>query len=83
MPMLTTSLGLLPAYPNCGTPAFLYTLLVWIIILVGIVMIIRILLPWLGGFLGGPWSQVLQIVGWMITAVLALKLVFLLLSCAL
>lgn len=81
MRLIMLNAALLPAYSNCGTASFLYAFLVWVIILVALVAIVRLLMPYLGGILGPPWPQVLSIVGWVIVALAALKLVFLLFSC--
>jgi hypothetical protein len=70
---------LLPA--GCGGTLFLESLLIYIVIIVAVVAIIRIMLPWLGSFLGSPWDRVLQIVLWVIVAIIAIRFVFVLLSC--
>ncbi len=77
------TLALLPATSACDSPAFLYQLLTYVVILVGIALIIKLLVPYLGGMLGGPWGQIFNIVGWIIIALMALKLLFMLFACVL
>ncbi len=74
-------LALMPGLSACGGTVFLQELLVYIVIVVAIVAIIRLLLPWLGSFLGSPWDVIFSIIAWAIVAIIAIRFIFALLSC--
>jgi hypothetical protein len=70
----------------CFSLLWIAHLLIMLVIICGCVAIIRILIPWLLGSLGpdgGRIGQILNIIIWVIFAVIVIWLVFDLLSCAL
>jgi hypothetical protein len=67
---------------SCFSLAWIEQLLVWLIIVCAVVAILRLIIPWVAGFLGVPViTQVLEIVLWAFIAILAVWIVFALLGC--
>ena len=67
----------------CMSLAFLFNLCIWIIILIAGWSILKLLLPYLTQFLPGLVVQILNIIIWAIMAIIALYVIFLILSCLL
>ena len=66
----------------CFSLGWLEQLLVWLICVVAIVMILKLIVPWVASQIGIPIiAQVLNIVLWAIIAIICIYIVFALLSC--
>lgn len=68
---------------SCFSLGFMEQLCVWIICVIGLIAILKILLPWLGGMLPGPVAQIIQIVLWVIIAIIVVYFIFTLFGCLL
>ena len=62
----------------CLSLGFLYQLCVWLIIVAAVYAILQLLLPYLGGILPDIVVQIIRIIIW---AIIALAVLFMLLSC--
>jgi cell shape-determining protein MreD len=59
-------------------------LLIWAIVVVAVVMIIRVIVPWLLSLVGGADHRVMQVINivlWAIVVIAVIKIAFSLLSC--
>lgn len=68
----------------CFTLGWLQTLLVNIVIIIAMVMLIRLLLPWLFGMLGidgGVILQAINIIVWAIVVIFCIYIAFALIGC--
>lgn len=68
----------------CFSLAGIETLVIYVIVTIGVLGIIRILVPWLLSAVGGVdprVSQIVNIILWIVVAVLVVKILFQLLSC--
>lgn len=66
----------------CFTLGWLEGMLVYLVAVVAVIMILKLLIPWIIGQLGIPLlGQVLSIVLWAIITILVIYAVFALLSC--
>jgi hypothetical protein len=68
---------------SCLSLAFLFNLCVWIVIVIAMYSILKLLLPYLTQFLPSLVVKILEIVIWAVMAIIALYVIFLLLSCLL
>ena len=69
---------------GCFSLAWLEQLCVWIIIVSAVIAVIRLLLPWLTNMIGIPIVvQIINIVLWAVVAIMAVYIIFALLSCLL
>ncbi len=66
---------------GCFSLAFLQQLLVWLVIAAALVAIIRLLIPWITSITFPIVGQVLEIVLWAVIAIIAIYIIFALLSC--
>lgn len=68
----------------CFTLLWLEQLIIWLIIVAAVISIIRIVVPWLTGLIGIPVvGAVIQVVLWAICAIIAVKIIFMLIACLL
>jgi len=68
----------------CFSLGWLEQLCVWIIIVSAVIAVIRLLIPWLGSLIGVPIVvQIINIALWAIVAIMAVYIIFALLSCLL
>jgi hypothetical protein len=69
----------------CFSLLWVQQLIIWIIVIAAIVAIIRIVVPWLTGIMGGslpaPVWQILNIVLWAVVAIAVVIIVFDLIAC--
>lgn len=66
----------------CFSLIWLQQMLIWLIIVCAVVACIRLLIPWVTGFTGMPIvGQVLNIILWAVIAIMAITIIFNLLSC--
>jgi len=69
---------------GCFSLVWLEQLCVWIIIVSAVIAVIRLLLPWLTNMIGIPIVvQIINIVLWAVVAIMAVYIIFALLSCLL
>jgi hypothetical protein len=68
----------------CFTLGWFEQLLIWFVIVAAIVALLRLLVPWIAGEIGIPLlAQALNIVLWAVIAVMAIYIIFALISCLL
>lgn len=69
----------------CFSLAAILSLLIWLVVIAAIIMLIRLLVPWLlslaGGEVPSPIGQAINIVLWAILVIVGLYVLFWLLSC--
>lgn len=68
----------------CFTLAWAEQLCIWIIIISAVVAIIRVVIPWLTGLMGGipgPVVQIMNIILWAVIAIMVVYIFFALISC--
>lgn len=69
----------------CFSLVWVQQLIIWIIVIAAIVAIIRVVVPWLTGVMGGslptPVWQILNIVLWAVVAIAVVIIVFDLIAC--
>ncbi|HZS57558.1 MAG TPA: hypothetical protein VFA65_24370 [Bryobacteraceae bacterium] len=66
----------------CFSLGWLEQLLVWLVIVVAIIMILKLVVPWVAAQLGIPIiAQVLSIILWAVVLIFVIYFVFALLSC--
>ena len=69
---------------SCLSLSFLQQLIIWVIVIAAIVAVIRLLIPHLDSLTGVPIiGRVLEIVLWVIVAIMVVYLIFGLLGCLL
>lgn len=66
---------------GCFSLAWLQQILVWLVIVAAIVAIIRLLIPWITSITFPIVGQALEIVLWAVLAIIAIYIIFALLSC--
>lgn len=66
---------------SCLSLGFIEQLLVWLVVASAIIAIIRLLIPWITGITFPIVGQVLEIILWAIVAIMAIYIIFALLSC--
>lgn len=67
----------------CFSLLWVAHLAVLLVVIVGCVLIIRLLLPLLLGFLGAIFARIVEILIWMVASIMAIWIIYDLLSCAL
>jgi hypothetical protein len=69
---------------GCFSLGWIENLCVWLIVVCAVVAIIRLLVPFLTGLIGMPIvAQIINIVLWAVVAIMAVYIIFALLSCLL
>ena len=66
---------------GCFTLGWLEAMLVWLIIASAVVAILRLLIPWITSITFPIVGQVLEIILWAVLAIIAVYIIFALLSC--
>lgn len=65
----------------CFSLGWIEQLLVWLVIVCAVVAILKILLPWVAGQLGGVIPAVINIVLWAVIAIFVIYFCFALIEC--
>lgn len=66
----------------CFSLLWIEQLIIWLIIIAAVIAIVRIVIPWLTGLIGVPViGAVVQVVLWAFTAIVAVKILFMLIAC--
>ena len=65
----------------CFSLAWLEQLLIWLVMVAAIVAILRLLIPWVTSITFPIIGQVLEIILWAVLAIIAIYIIFALLSC--
>jgi len=69
---------------SCLSLGFLQQLIIWVIVIAAIVAVIRLLIPYLDSLTGVPIiGRILEIVLWVVVAIMVVYLIFGLLGCLL
>lgn len=66
---------------SCFSLIWLQQILIWLVIVAAIVAIIRLLIPWITSITFPIVGQALEIVLWAVLAILAIYIIFALISC--
>jgi len=66
---------------GCFTLSWLEAMLIWLIIASAVVAILRLLIPWITSITFPIVGQVLEIILWAVLAIIAVYIIFALLSC--
>jgi len=66
---------------GCFTLGWLEAMLIWLIIASAVVAILRLLIPWITSITFPIVGQVLEIILWAVLAIIAVYIIFALLSC--
>jgi len=66
---------------SCFTLGWLEAMLIWLIIASAVVAILRLLIPWITSITFPIVGQVLEIILWAVLAIIAVYIIFALLSC--
>lgn len=68
---------------GCFTLAWLQQVLVWLVVVAAVVAILRLLIPWITSITFPIVGQALEIILWAVLAIVAIYIIFALLSCLL